>query len=388
MSASGPLTDIVIVAAGTGTRLRDGDPVPKQFRMLAGRSVLARALASFAEIALGRIVVVTRPEDRERAREALGADADRVEFAEGGGTRQESTARGLARCTADYVMVHDAARPFATPALMERLLAAIRGSDGAIPVLGIADTVKHMEHGRVVGTVPRETLARAQTPQLFRRDVLVAAHERALRVEGTFTDDASLVEAAGGRVRAVPGDPGNVKLTTAEDFIEAQARFERPAPDIRVGHGYDTHRTEPGHEVTLCGVTIPAPFGLAGHSDADVGIHAIVDALLGTCGAGDIGTHFPPSDEQWKDAASDRFLSHAVGIVAAAAGTVTNVDVTLICEEPKIGPHVASMRERLAGIIGCEPVRVSVKATTNERVGFIGRGEGIAAMAVATVRYG
>lgn len=388
MMAPAQRPDLVIVAAGTGTRLRDGDPVPKQFRVLAGRSVLARALAAFRKIPLGQVVVVTRPEDRERAREALGAEGDGVEFADGGSTRQESTANGLARCRSAYVMVHDAARPFTPPALLDRLLAGIGGTDGAIPVLGIADTVKRMEHGRVVGTIPRESLARAQTPQLFRRDTLVEAHERARRIGGTYTDDASLVEAAGGEVRAVPGDPGNVKLTTVDDFNEARARLEAVVPDFRVGHGYDTHRTTEGDAVTLCGVTIPAPFALDGHSDADVGLHALVDALLGTCGAGDIGTHFPPSEERWRGAASDQFARHAVQIVRAAGGTVTNADITLVCEQPKIGPHVSAMRARLASLLECDPVRVSVKATTNERIGFVGRGEGVCAMAVATVRYG
>ena len=385
MSSKTTSVGAVIVAAGRGTRVDDGDPTPKQFRQLGVTTVLAQAVAPFARH-VDEVVVVVSADARELATKALGHLASTVRLVDGGADRRASTRAGLAACTCEFVHVHDAARPFVTPELIERVEAGLGDADGVIPVLRPSDTVKTIEADQATGTVPRGSLGLAQTPQFFRRDALVAAHDAATD-NGDYTDDASIIEHAGGTVRVVEGDHGNRKPTVAADFPSESSPPARPGPDIRVGHGYDTHRTRPGDAVVLCGVVIPSAYALDGHSDADVGIHALVDALLGTCGLGDIGTHFPPSDERWRDASSDQFLRHAVELVRRKRGTLTCADVTLVCETPKIGPHATAMRERLAALLNCSLDRVSVKATTNERIGFIGRGEGVVALATATVRY-
>uniref|UniRef100_UPI001F000BB9 2-C-methyl-D-erythritol 2,4-cyclodiphosphate synthase n=1 Tax=Falsiroseomonas oryziterrae TaxID=2911368 RepID=UPI001F000BB9 len=302
----------------------------------------------------------------------------------GGATRQASVRAGLEALAADppdVVLVHDAARPVIPAGTVAALLAALREAPGAIPALAVADTLKRGAAGRILETVPREGLFRAQTPQAFRYADLLAAH-RGARAEAT--DDAQLLEAAGLPVALVAGHDSNVKITWPEDLPRVEAQMlARMMP--RIGTGFDVHRIAEGRPMVLCGVTIPAPFGLDGHSDADVGIHALCDAIYGALAEGDIGRWFPPSEMQWKDADSARFLRHAAERIAARGGVLANADVTLICERPKIAPHAEAMRARLAELLGVPLDRVSVKATTTERLGFPGRGEGIAAQAAATV---
>jgi 2-C-methyl-D-erythritol 4-phosphate cytidylyltransferase/2-C-methyl-D-erythritol 2,4-cyclodiphosphate synthase len=302
----------------------------------------------------------------------------------GGATRQDSVRAGLealAPHAPDVVLVHDAARPCIPAGTIPALLAALQQAPGAIPALPVADTLKRVRQGAILETVPRDGLFRAQTPQAFRFAVLLAAHRAGI---AGATDDAALLEAAGETVAVVPGSEDNIKLTWPEDF----ARLERiMAPSLipRVGTGFDVHVLETGRRLMLCGVAVPHERGLAGHSDADVGIHALCDAIYGALAEGDIGRHFPPAEAVWKDADSARFLAHAAARIAARGGRLANADVTLICERPKIAPHAAAMAARLAALLGVEPARVSVKATTTERLGFTGRGEGIAAQAVATI---
>jgi 2-C-methyl-D-erythritol 4-phosphate cytidylyltransferase/2-C-methyl-D-erythritol 2,4-cyclodiphosphate synthase len=283
----------------------------------------------------------------------------------------------------DLVLIHDAARPFVDRELVTRVLDALAHHDGAIPALAVSDTLKRVREGLIVETMPREELFGAQTPQGFRFPAICEAH--AFAAGRALTDDAAVAEAAGLSVALVEGSPDNIKLTSVEDFLRAE-RMLASASSMRVGHGFDVHRFAPGDHVWLCGVRIPHECKLEGHSDADAGLHAITDALLGAIGAGDIGLYFPPSDEKWRGASSDIFLAHAAGLVRAKGGSIENVDVTLICERPKVSPHRQAMIERVAAILDIAPERVSVKATTSERLGFTGRQEGLAAEAVACVR--
>lgn len=363
----------IIVAAGTGSR--SGQIQPKQFTPLAGRAMLAwsyHALAAHPRI--DEVVVVIGASQEAMLRDVL-PDARSVL---GGATRHESVASGLAACRgADIVLVHDAARPFLPAGTVDRLLAALDKHEGAVPVLPVADTLVHTD-----GTlVAREPLRRVQTPQAFRRDALVRAHQA--WAGDAPTDDAQMVRALGERVALVQGDQMLEKVTYPADFAAAEARI---GYETRSASGFDVHRLEDGEELWLGGVLIPHHQGLSGHSDADVALHAITDAVLGTIAAGDIGTHFPPSDPKWKGAESGQFLAHARDLVEARGGRVTFVDLTIMCEAPKIGPHRAAMQARIGALLDLPVDRVSVKATTTERLGFTGRGEGIAAQAVATVR--
>ncbi len=304
----------------------------------------------------------------------------------GGVTRQDSVRAGLealAPFAPEMVLVHDAARPFVPGHTVPALLAALLRVPGAIPAVPVADTLKRATGDRIDATVPRTALFRAQTPQAFRFATLLAMHRQYAALPG-LTDDASLLEHAGLAVALVHGAEDNIKLTFPEDFVRLE-RVLAPAMTPRVGTGFDVHVLEAGRPLVLCGVTIPHALGLAGHSDADVGIHALCDAIYGALAEGDIGRHFPPSEATWKDADSARFLVHAAGRIAARGGRLANADVTLICEQPKITPHAAVMQARLAELLGITPGQISVKATTTERLGFAGRGEGIAAQAVATV---
>ncbi|HEY5106201.1 MAG TPA: bifunctional 2-C-methyl-D-erythritol 4-phosphate cytidylyltransferase/2-C-methyl-D-erythritol 2,4-cyclodiphosphate synthase [Caulobacteraceae bacterium] len=376
----------VIVAAGAGTRAGPGQP--KQWRDLAGRPVIRWSAQTLLEAGARRLVVVVATGDESLAAAAL-AGLDRWTATAGGATRAQSVIAGLAALDGDadeIVLVHDGARPFLTAAHIASLIEALHGADGALPALAVADTLKRFDAAGGATTAPREGLWRGQTPQAFRLGVLMAAY-RAWPRDQTSTDDASVVEAAGGRVALAPGDPMLMKLTYAEDFAMARMLAGR-ARSIRVGQGYDVHRFGPGDGVWLCGVRIGHTASLLGHSDADAGLHALTDALLGAIGAGDIGDHFPPSDPKWKGAASDGFLLHAASLVADKGGRVVNVDVTLICEAPKIKPHRQAMRARLAALLGIDIERVSVKATTTEGLGFTGRSEGLAAQAVAMVELG
>jgi 2-C-methyl-D-erythritol 4-phosphate cytidylyltransferase/2-C-methyl-D-erythritol 2,4-cyclodiphosphate synthase len=374
----------LVVAAGRGVRAGGG--LPKQYRRLADRPVLAHSLAVFAQHArVDAIRVVIHPDDRMLYDEATHG-LDLPEPTPGGATRQDSVRLGLeslAPLQPGRVLIHDAARPFIDAGTITRVVEALAAAPGAIPAVAVADTLKRGADGRIAATVPRDGLWRAQTPQGFRYAEILAAHRAFAGRE--LTDDAAVAEAAGLAVALVEGGESNFKLTTDDDFRRAEAVLAAQA-ETRVATGFDVHAFGPGDHVWLCGVKLPHERGLIGHSDADVALHAITDALLGTIGAGDIGQHFPPSDPRWKGASSDQFLRHAASLVAARGGRVLHVDVTIVCERPKVGPYRAAMVARLAEILGLDAGRCSVKATTTEGLGFTGRREGIAAQAACTVR--
>ena len=367
----------VIVAAGQG--LRAGQPVPKQFAVWRGKPLVRHAAEALVANGAAPVVVAIPQGAEAVAGEAL-ADLSGVRLVTGGATRQASVRIALETLTSDpprLVLIHDAARPHCPGEVIDHLLKALEGHLGAIPVLPVVDSLARAEGDLMAGSADREALRRVQTPQAFRYSEILAAH-RAWQGEATAGDDAQVARAAGLEVALVGGDDRLRKLTVAEDFVDAPL-----AP--RIGTGLDVHRLAEGEELWLCGVRIEHERGLSGHSDADVGLHAVVDAVLGAAAAGDIGQHFPPSDPQWRGAPSSRFVEHAVALARAAGFSVGNVDVTLICEAPKIGPHRDAMRARLADLLGVGIEAVNVKATTTERLGFTGRGEGIAAQAVATL---
>jgi 2-C-methyl-D-erythritol 4-phosphate cytidylyltransferase/2-C-methyl-D-erythritol 2,4-cyclodiphosphate synthase len=373
----------VIVAAGSGTRAGSGPA--KQWRAIAGRPVLRWAADGLAGAGAQSIAVAVAEGEEARAAEVL-AGLDGVRIVRGGATRDRSVQNGLAALAPDgpeAVLVHDAARPFVLARHVQGLLDALRDADGAVPALAVADTLKREGPGGGLATVSREGLYRIQTPQAFRYDALLKAYA-AWTGEEAPTDDAVVMERAGGRVVATTGDPMLMKLTYPEDFAMAEA-LAGQARVTRIGQGLDAHRFGPGETVWLCGVQIAHDKGLIGHSDADAGLHALTDAILGAIGQGDIGDHFPPSDPRWKGASSDQFLRHALDLVRQAGGRMVNADVTLVCEEPRIKPHRQAMRARIAELLELPIERVSVKATTTEGMGFAGRREGLAAQAVAAV---
>jgi 2-C-methyl-D-erythritol 4-phosphate cytidylyltransferase/2-C-methyl-D-erythritol 2,4-cyclodiphosphate synthase len=369
----------LIVAAGKGERL--GGAMPKQYLPVAGKPILRWAVeAMLAHPAVAAARVVIGKGQQELAEAALqGLD---VEYVEGGVERADSVRAGLQTMAGDAVLVHDAARPFCPPSVIDRLLAPLEFFEGAAPVLPVGDTLARASE-QLGELVDRHGLARVQTPQAFRLDALRAAYDR--WTGASPTDETSVVRAAGMRVAAVEGDPALEKITTAADFRHAEQWLAgRLMP--RTGMGFDVHAFTGEGPVMLGGIAVPHDRGLAGHSDADVVLHAITDAILGAAGLGDIGEHFPPSDPQWKGASSARFLAHAVALLSQQGAIVDHVDCTIIAEEPKVGPYRAAMRERIAGIAGLTPAQVSVKATTTEGLGFTGRREGIAAQAVASIR--
>jgi 2-C-methyl-D-erythritol 4-phosphate cytidylyltransferase/2-C-methyl-D-erythritol 2,4-cyclodiphosphate synthase len=388
----------VIVAAGRGTRAAGGD-LPKQFRRIGGETMLRRTLSMFVEHAnVGRVQPVIHPEDQARYRDAV-AGIDTLAPVFGGATRQASVRAGLEALSAqapDIVLIHDAARPFATPDLVSRAIAATAATGAAIPALTVTDTVKTVDiDNNVQQTLDRASLRLVQTPQGFDFAALLDAHRRAARAgRDDFTDDAALAEWAGMKVAVFAGEPGNIKITNAGDFARAEAmQFAAHFSglgDVRIGNGIDVHafgqNTEFGDHVILGGIRIPHTQALTGHSDADVALHALTDAILGALAEGDIGAHFPPSDPQWRHASSDRFLAFAVERVTARGGRIAHLDLTMVCEAPRIGPHRDAMRASIAALAGIAIERVAVKATTSEKLGFTGRGEGIAAYATATVR--
>ncbi len=384
-----PSVAAIVVAGGRG--LRAGGGLPKQYREVAGEPVIRSSLSLFAwHGQIGAVQPVIHPDDAaayETAAKGLRLLAPVL----GGATRQASVQAGLEALSPrspDIVLVHDAARPFCSSELVSRAIVACGQTGAAVPALEVTDTIKRVDDGGLVaGTVDRATLRAVQTPQAFHFALLLEAHRRAAR-EGRddFTDDAALAEWAGIQVATFAGDSGNLKLTTDEDFAKAEARRMASLADLRLGNGFDVHAFGDGDHVWLGGIKVPHDRGLTGHSDADVALHALVDAILGALADGDIGKHFPPNDPRWRGASSDQFLKFAVERVAKRGGRIANLDLTIVCESPRIGPHRDAIRKRIAEIAEMSVERVAVKATTSEQLGFTGRKEGIVAMATATVR--
>lgn len=368
----------LIVAAGRGTRA--GGDMPKQWQFLNGKRVIDHTILAFASHPkVTHIAVVLHPDDMDQAG---GFIAQGIIVAPGGADRATSVQNGLAALDPNgYVLIHDAARPCVSEVVISGVIDALANCDAAAPGLAVTDALWRGDLGQITGTMDRTGLFAAQTPQGFNIAVIKAAHDR---YNGPAADDVEVARAHGVAVTMTPGAADNIKITTADDFERAKRILERDM-DIRTGNGFDVHAFGPGNHVVLCGVKIPHDQGLVGHSDADVGMHTVTDAIYGALAMGDIGQHFPPSDPQWKGANSDLFLRHAVGLARDMGFTLTHVDCTLICEHPKIGPHSAEMRRVMADILGIDVTRVSVKATTSERLGFTGRGEGIACMATATL---
>jgi 2-C-methyl-D-erythritol 4-phosphate cytidylyltransferase/2-C-methyl-D-erythritol 2,4-cyclodiphosphate synthase len=379
----------IVLAAGRG--LRAGGDVPKQYREIAGEPVIRASLAAFSRHeAIGSVQPVIQPEDLRLFQTAIGG-LELLAPVVGGATRQASVLAGLEALAAsapELVLVHDAARPFVSSALISRAIAAGIRTGAAIPALAVTDTIKQIDaDGRVTTTLDRAVLRSVQTPQVFGFATLLAAHRRAAAAgRDDFTDDAALAEWAGLPVTVFDGEAGNMKLTNAEDFARAEAAQLAALGDVRTGNGFDVHAFAEGDHVWLAGIRIPHSHGLLGHSDADAPLHALVDAILGALADGDIGQHFPPSDPQWRGAPSDVFLKFAAERVRERGGRIAHLDLTIVCEEPKVGPHRDAMRARIAEIVGIPAERVGVKATTSERLGFTGRSEGIVALATATVR--
>ena len=375
---------VLIVAAGKGERAGLG--LPKQYERLAGQPMLRRTVEAFRAFDPNcRIQVVIGPGQQELAARALdGLNLPPPVL--GGATRQESVRLGLEALAADapdHVLIHDAARPLISPSVIGAVTAALQaGADGALPMVAASDTLRRKGADGRWSLVPRENLYRAQTPQGFVYAKIAAAHQG--HAGEDVTDDVALAELAGMKVQMVEGEEKNIKVTRKEDFALAEKLLT--SGDVRTATGYDVHKFKDGDHIWLCGLKIAHSHGLEGHSDADVGLHAITDALLGCIGEGDIGQHFPPTDERWRGAASWKFLDHAAALVAAKGGVINHVDLTIICERPKVGPHREAMRAKIAEILKIDTTRVSVKATTTEGLGFTGRREGIAAQAIATVK--
>jgi 2-C-methyl-D-erythritol 4-phosphate cytidylyltransferase/2-C-methyl-D-erythritol 2,4-cyclodiphosphate synthase len=376
---------VLIVAAGKGERA--GTSLPKQYERLAGQPMLRRTVQAFASYPVRVVIGAGQEEIAAAALAGLPLPAPVI----GGATRQESVRLGLEALAddgPDHVLIHDAARPLISSKVISAVVAALEsGADGALPMVAASDTLRRQDADGRWTLVPRDKLYRAQTPQGFVYAKILAAHREHAQEE--VTDDVALAELAGLRVQMVEGEEKNIKVTRKEDFALAEALLAKnsnEAGDVRTASGYDVHKFKDGDHIWLCGLKIPHSHGLEGHSDADVGLHAITDALLGCIGEGDIGQHFPPTDERWRGAASWKFLNHATSLVAAKGGVINHVDVTIICERPKVAPHRDAMKAKIAEILKIDPARVSVKATTTEGLGFTGRREGIAAQAIATVK--
>jgi 2-C-methyl-D-erythritol 4-phosphate cytidylyltransferase/2-C-methyl-D-erythritol 2,4-cyclodiphosphate synthase len=386
----------LIVAAGRGSRAGEG--VPKQYRLLHGEPVLSRTLTGFlAHPGIDHTLVVIHPDDRELYEASVSSFAPLpstlLPCIDGGETRQDSVRNGLEALgdsAPDLVLVHDAARPFAGPQLIDRAIEAAGRWGAAVPGVPVTDTIKVIgDQSEVVSTPDRASLRAVQTPQAFRFSLLLDAHRKAAAANlHAFTDDGALAEWAGLPVHVFEGESGNIKLTHPADFLEAERRSKRGSMTYitKLGTGFDVHAFGEGDHVWLGGIRVPHDRGVIAHSDGDVILHALTDAILGALADGDIGTHFPPSDPQWRGASSDRFLAHAVNLVRERGGIVDHLDATLLCEKPRLGPHREAMRQRIAEIAGLSLDQVSLKATTTEKLGFTGRGEGIAAQAAATIR--
>jgi 2-C-methyl-D-erythritol 4-phosphate cytidylyltransferase/2-C-methyl-D-erythritol 2,4-cyclodiphosphate synthase len=370
----------LIVAAGRGQRF--GGSGPKQYAPLRGEPLLRRTLRTFiSHPNITKVVVAIHPDDETTfANVTEGLDTKSVH---GGATRQESVLRGLEGLVADapdLVLIHDGARPVLSHHLIDAVIGGLAKAEGALPIVPVVDTLKKVNGNFIGETVPRENLVRAQTPQGFHFPLILSAHRE--QAGQALTDDAAVFECAGYRLITVLGDEANIKVTTMDDL----ARLNASLSETRVGQGFDVHKFGPGDHATLCGLKIPHTKGLEGHSDADVALHAAADAILGSIGAGDIGQYFPPTDKKWRGVASDKFIQHAYKLMAERGGALMHLDVTIICEKPKIGPHREAMVKSIARILDLDTDRISVKATTTEGLGFTGRGEGIAAQAVATIR--
>lgn len=380
----------VIVAAGRGERA--GASIPKQYRPIGGEPMIRATLRAFlAHPRIDFVQPVINPTDKDAYADAVAGLKDLLAPVAGGATRQASVRAGLEALTGRrpaLVLIHDAARPFVSPALIDRAIGAGRSSGAAIPGIAPADTVKSIDDSAtVIETLDRSRLRMVQTPQAFAFSVILEAHRRAAAAQrDSFTDDAALAEWAGQRVNVFEGEADNLKVTTKDDFARAEMTRFVTLADVRTGNGFDVHAFAEGDHVMLGGIRIPHSHGVTGHSDADVALHALVDAILGALAEGDIGAHFPPSDPQWKGAASDRFLAFACERVRKRGGAISHLDVTVVCEAPRISPHRDAMRARIAAIANLAVDRVAVKATTSEKLGFAGRGEGIFAMATATIR--
>lgn len=383
---------VIVVAAGRGERASSGgDGTPKQYRLLAGKPVLSRTIEAF----LGRddvtwVVPVIHAEQTSDFASLGLAEPRLLPPVTGGTTRQASVLAGLTALSPkrpDIVLIQDAARPLVSSEVIGGVIEALRGHDAALPVVPVTDTIKRSTDGRTVNaTEDRQTLFAAQTPQGFRFPQILSAHLRAGRLPREFTDDAAIAEWAGLTVALAPGSTQNIKITHPEDFARAERLLGRETTmETRVGTGFDVHSFEAGNAVWLGGVEIAHSAKLKGHSDADVALHALTDAIYGALGEGDIGKHFPPSDAQWRGAASSIFLAHAAGLVAERQGRIVNLDVTIVCEVPKVGPHVEAMKAAISSVCGISANRVAIKATTSEQLGFTGRGEGIVAMASASI---
>ncbi len=383
---------VLIVAAGRGTRF--ADEVPKQYLPLAGVPVLRHSVGAFAgHPRCGPVRVVINPIDRDLY-DAAVSGLDVLEPVNGGARRQDSVRLGLESLESlapSQVLIHDAARPLIDAATVDGVIDGLKDCPGAIAAVPVTDSLNRGADGRLVEAVDRTDVWRAQTPQGFHYDAILAAHRAAaLKPGAEFTDDAAIARDAGLEVALVPGNEDNIKLTTPQDMKRAQSLLGAMAGDVRTGSGIDVHSFGAGgagHQVMLCGVALDHDAPLVGHSDADVGLHALTDALLGASAEGDLGSHFPPTDPQWRGASSDIFVRHAVDLIHRRGGAIVHVDITLICETPKIAPHREVMRAHVAGLLGISVAQVSIKATTTEKLGFLGRGEGIASQAMATVRF-
>ncbi|MEH6524898.1 MAG: bifunctional 2-C-methyl-D-erythritol 4-phosphate cytidylyltransferase/2-C-methyl-D-erythritol 2,4-cyclodiphosphate synthase [Sneathiella sp.] len=379
------ITIALIVAAGRGHRT--GLDLPKQYIDLAGKPVLTRTVDAFLNHSkIDQICVVLHADDEPLYNAAI-ADRNLLPWVIGGDSRQASVRNGLealASLNPTRVLIHDAARPFVSALLIDRCVTALDTADAVLPALPLTDTLKTTEQDHVTGTLDRAHIVAAQTPQSFKYTPILAAHRAFAHM--TATDDIGLAELAGIPILTVEGEPENFKITTKEDVATARKRLTDQLTDIRTGQGFDVHAFIADRDLWLGGVKIPHDRGLKGHSDADVALHAVTDALLGAIAAGDIGVHFPPSDERWRNVESHIFLSHAGDLIAEKGGMISHIDLTIICEEPKINPHRAAMISRIAEILGIFEDRVSIKGTTTEKLGFTGRREGIAAQAIATVR--
>jgi 2-C-methyl-D-erythritol 4-phosphate cytidylyltransferase / 2-C-methyl-D-erythritol 2,4-cyclodiphosphate synthase len=375
----------IIVAAGRGHRV--GGDIPKQYLDVGGMSILRRTIEVFIENPLiDYIQVIIHPDDLELYQNAIG-DIELPDPVHGGDTRQKSVLNGLeaiSELMPEYVYIHDAARPFLHQDTLNKLIDEVEIHGAVIPAINVTDTIKYMTEDHINSTIDRNFLYRAQTPQAFRYKAIFMAHRR--QENKDLTDDSSIAEQSGLQVRIIEGSEDNFKITTAEDILKAQNMTNTLYTDVRTGYGVDVHAFEDGDHVILGGIKIPHDKKLKGHSDADAALHALTDALLGAIGMGDIGEHFPPSDDKWKGVSSDVFLRHAAKMIDDQDGVIANVDITIICEEPKIGPHRDLIRDNISEIIDLDIARVSVKATTTEKLGFTGNKEGIMAQAVATIR--